>query len=608
MPRRLHIGGQVRTPGWEVLDANPGPCVDHVANASDLSIFGNDSFDQVYASHVVEHFDYEDQLLDTLQEWHRVLAPAGTLCVSVPDLDVLARLFTDRRLLSMQDRFNVMRMIFGGHIDKYDYHLVGLNEEFLTNYLQAAGFTGMQRVTGFGLFQDTSCLEMKGIPISLNMTAIKAIAPDASHAEFHYKRGNALKNLGQLEAAIASYNRAVELRPDYAYAFCNRGAVQQALGLTTEALSSYDQAIKHQATDAMAHYNRALLMQDCSRWDEALAGYDRAIAIDPGYADAQYNRSLALLFRGDFESGWRAYEWRWKSAQRLSVGAPRQFDRPPWLGEEPLAGKRLFLYPEGELEDTLQFCRYASLAARSGATVLLEVQTPLLGLLANLEGVSQLIAPGSVLPPFDYHCPLMSLPLAFKTTLDGVPARPRYLQGAEVNVRRWRDILGEPRGPRVGVVCGGNATIGIDKRQHIRLADLVAHFPQELQYFLLQTQASEADRATLAASPSFVSLDNDLLDFPNTAALCECMDVVISVDTSAAHLSGALGVKTWVLLPFNPHWRWMRNRDDSPWYPGMKLYRQRVADDWNEVLARVADDLRREYRPIIGSRRAESGK
>jgi len=173
MSRRLHIGGQVRTAGWEVLDANPGPFVDHVATASDLRQFEDNSFDQIYASHVVEHFDYHVQLVETLKEWYRVLAPAGTLCVSVPDLDVLARLFVDRTLLSVQDRFLVMRMIFGGHIDKYDYHLVGLNEEFLTAYLQAAGFTEMRRVADFGLFQDTSRLKLKEVPISLNMVAIK---------------------------------------------------------------------------------------------------------------------------------------------------------------------------------------------------------------------------------------------------------------------------------------------------------------------------------------------------------------------------------------------------------------------------------------------------
>lgn len=176
MSRKLHIGGHVRTAGWEVLDANPGPHVDHIGNAADLSVFANDSFEQLYASHVLEHFDYQGQLVKTLTEWRRVLAPNGTLCVSVPDLDVLSRLFLDRTLLSLQDRFLVMRMIFGGHIDKYDYHLVGLNEEFLSSYLHAAGFTGIQRVSNFGLFDDTSSMVFKTIPISLNMIAMKAVA------------------------------------------------------------------------------------------------------------------------------------------------------------------------------------------------------------------------------------------------------------------------------------------------------------------------------------------------------------------------------------------------------------------------------------------------
>lgn len=173
MPRKLHIGGQVRKPGWEVLDANPGPCVDHVGDASDLSAFADNSFEQIYASHVVEHFDYQVSLLATLKEWHRVMSPSGILFVSVPDLDTLALLFLDRQRLSADDRFLVMRMIFGGHIDKHDYHLVGLNEEFLTGYLHGGGFTGMRRVTGFGLFEDTSSLELKGTPISLNMIATK---------------------------------------------------------------------------------------------------------------------------------------------------------------------------------------------------------------------------------------------------------------------------------------------------------------------------------------------------------------------------------------------------------------------------------------------------
>ncbi len=173
MPRRLHIGGQIRTPGWEVLDANPGPCVDHVGNAADLSRFLENSFQQIYASHVLEHFAYLRRIVPALMEWKRVLSPGGSLFVSVPDLDVLSRLFADRELLSVDERFLVMRMMFGGQSDAHDYHLAGLNEEFLTSYFVSAGFTDIRRVDSFGLFDDTSGLTLKGVPISLNMIAAK---------------------------------------------------------------------------------------------------------------------------------------------------------------------------------------------------------------------------------------------------------------------------------------------------------------------------------------------------------------------------------------------------------------------------------------------------
>jgi predicted SAM-dependent methyltransferase len=173
MTRKLHIGGQVQAPDWEVLDANPGPAVNHVGDASDLRRFADSTFVEIYASHVVEHLDYMKTLVATLKEWWRVMVPGGTLYVSVPDMDVLARLFLDRVSLSFQDRFMVMRMIFGGHIDKHDYHLVGLNEEFLSDALRASGFIGARKVDNFGMFSDTSTMIFKGVPISLNMMCRK---------------------------------------------------------------------------------------------------------------------------------------------------------------------------------------------------------------------------------------------------------------------------------------------------------------------------------------------------------------------------------------------------------------------------------------------------
>ena len=419
----------------------------------------------------------------------------------------------------------------------------------------------------------------------------EAIAADPSRAETYYKRANALRNLGRLEEAIAGYDAAIARKPDYAYAYCNRGVVQQNLGRFAEAVASFDKAAVLDPADPLVPYNRALLMQDFGRWDEALTGYDRTIALSPGHADAHFNRSLVQLFGGNFAQGWLDFEWRWKNAARLGIGAAAaSFSEPLWLGQEPIAGKRLLLQSEAGLGDTIQFCRYATACAALGATVILEVQPALVDLLNTLEGVSRVIAKGTPLPAFDYHCPLMSLPLAFKTTLDSIPAAPRYLSTDPAKVAQWRAALGARTRPRVGLVWSGNPNNLIDVKRSIPLAEWTPHLPREFQYFCLQNEVRAADQKTLATNPFIVDLGN--MNFVSTAAFCECLDVVLCVDTSIAHLSGALGQRTWVLLPSVPDWRWLRNRDDSPWYPSMRLYRQTVAGDWQDVFRRLAADLR----------------
>ena len=423
----------------------------------------------------------------------------------------------------------------------------------------------------------------------------RAIALSPGHAESYYKRGNVLKSLGHLRAAIDSYDQAIMRSPDYAHAYCNRGVTQQALGLRAEALFSYDSAIARDPSDALTHYNRALLLQESGRWDEVLESYDRSIAINPAFADAQFNRALALLYCGELENGWRSYEWRWKNAARLGMGEPREFLQPLWLGEESLECKRLLLHSEGGLGDTLQFCRYAPLAAARGAKVFLEIQPPLHGLLANIEGVSEVIVKGSALPQFDYHCPLMSLPLAFRTTFVDIPPPPRCLQSDKSNLARWNSLRLNSKNPRIGLVWSGNPQNVADQRRSICFADLAARLPSGYQYFRLQRDVGEKDRATLEASPFVNSNDRDVQDFLHIAALCECMDLVITVDTSLAHLSGAIGRPTWLLLPFVPDWRWLRDREDSPWYPTMKLFRQKTLGNWSEVLDRMATELRHEF-------------
>jgi hypothetical protein len=423
----------------------------------------------------------------------------------------------------------------------------------------------------------------------------RAIAADPSRAEAHYKRANALKDLGQSDAAIAGYNQAIELKPDFAFAYCNRGFVEHAQGLMDAALSSFDRAIELDPKDAFPHYNRALVMQDLLRWEEALASYERAVAAQPDFADAQFNRALALLYVGDFAKGWPAWEWRWKNAQRLGIGELRQFRQPLWLGEQSLAGKRLLIHCELGLGDTIQFCRYASLCAAQGATVILEVQPALVELLANLNGVAEIVAKGELLPPFDFHCSVTSLPLAFGTTLATIPAPEKYLKADPARVASWQRLLGERTGPRIGLVWSGNPRNYIDQKRSIPLADWAPQLPSHYQYYQLQTQVRPEDAVTLDTSESIFSFEDDMLDFANTAALCDCMDLVLSVDTSLAHLSAAMGRPTWVPLAATPDWRWMRERTDTPWYASMKLYRQKTAGDWNPVFRQIADDLRKEF-------------
>jgi tetratricopeptide (TPR) repeat protein len=423
----------------------------------------------------------------------------------------------------------------------------------------------------------------------------EAIAADPSRPESYYKRANLLKDLGHLDAAVASYDQAIERKQDYVHAYCNRGTVQHTLGALEAALSSYDRAIAIDASDAFTHNNRALVLQDLFRWEDAVASYTRAIEINPNFADAQYNRAVALLFLGDFENGWPAYEWRWESAHRLGIGAQRKFDQPQWSGSEPLSGTRLLLHSEAGLGDTLQFCRYAKLAVDRGARVILEVPEPLVELLRSLEGVEQVLPTGSPSPPFDHHSPLMSLPAAFATTLETIPVFPKYLSADPARVAQWRSLLGERSRPRIGLVWSGNPNNPIDARRNVELASWLPHLPREFEYVRLQTQVRDADQEVLDSSEVISSYDLSS-GFANAAALCECLDLIISVDTSLAHLSGALGLKTWVLLARLPDWRWLRSdRNDTPWYPTMKLYRQESGGDWESVLTRVATDLRQEF-------------
>lgn len=395
-------------------------------------------------------------------------------------------------------------------------------------------------------------------------------------------RGNPAQGLRYLD-------KAVHVNPGFPAAHWHRGIALQELGRLKEAAVSYDRALRLKPDYVEALVNRGFVLQELKRPEEALACYIRVIELRPDYASAHYNESLCRLQLGDFEKGWPKHEWRLQ-VEQLDRDR-RSFAQPLWLGEEPLRGERILLHAEQGLGDTLQFCRYAKLVAAQGATVLMEVQPWLMSVLTRLEGVDRLIAYEDKLPEFDYHCPLLSLPLAFKTTLDTIPAQQPYLASDPEIVRLWRNRLGERKLPRVGLVWSGSTTHKNDRNRSIPLVDFSGLVSGQAQFVSLQKEVRAADQPLLTRRGDILHFGEGLRDFNDTAALIELMDVVITVDTAVAHLAGGMGKPVWILLPFNPDWRWLMERSDSPWYPSARLFRQPTRGDWKSVIPRVRGEL-----------------
>jgi tetratricopeptide (TPR) repeat protein len=423
-----------------------------------------------------------------------------------------------------------------------------------------------------GLFQKALCHCERAL----------AIQPD--HVEALVNRAVALRALNRAEDALAGYERVLALRPNHAEAWYNRGNALRDLGRAEEALASYECALVAQPEHSGALLNRGNALRDLNRPEEALASYARALALRPDWAEAHWNESLVHLASGDFERGWREYEWRFRT--RSPVTAPRNFLQPRWRGERDIAGRTILLHAEQGLGDSLQFCRYAPMVATLGVRVVLEVQPALKPLLISLAGVALVLAQGETLPAFDLHCPLLSLPLAFDTRRETIPASVPYLAPAPDRAAMWAAELPPGIGPRVGLVWAGYAGNKNDRKRSIALSRLLAPVPAGVTFVSLQKEASAEDRALLAQR-NIPHLGEALRDFADTAAVVAALDLVIAVDTAVAHLAGALGKRVFILLPFAPDWRWLGYRSDSPWYPTARLFRQPRPGDWDSVFREV---------------------
>ncbi|MCF8198045.1 MAG: tetratricopeptide repeat-containing glycosyltransferase family protein [Sulfuritalea sp.] len=392
----------------------------------------------------------------------------------------------------------------------------------------------------------------------------------------------------QPELAIEYLTRAIILKPSYAIAYNNRGNALKDLGRFDEALANYDRAIAFNLRYVEAHDNRGIVLMAMNRLDEALASFDHALAIKPDYAEAHWNKSLIQLLLGDFEAGWRQYEWRWKIKNRADQ--PRSYLKPLWQGDTDLRGKRILLYSEQGLGDSIQFCRYVSRVAAQGAIVILEAPIVLAPLLKNISGVAEFINKDDIPPPFDFHCPMLSLPLAFGTRLESISGMP-YLSADSERVAKWRSILRSTTHPRLGIAWSGSQTHMNDNNRSLPLSLFGEALLSEIDYICLQNDVRATDQYWLDSHPEIRLVDTMIRDFSDTAALIEVMDLVITVDTSVAHLAGALGKEVWILLPFAPDWRWLLDRSDSPWYDSATLIRQPTPGDWNSVLLAVRQRL-----------------
>lgn len=418
------------------------------------------------------------------------------------------------------------------------------------------------------------------------------VALKPQHINAHYNRGNMLFKLKNFDAARQSYAHVLQLNPAYIDAYMSRAATWIAQQKNYPlALADLTQVHELDPKHVQAHFSRGIVLMRQNQLAAAQAAFEHTLFLDPDCTTAHWNLGLVLLGLGQLQAGWNQYEYRRKGEFFGSYLVKRHFYQPYWLGNESLSNKTILLHCEQGLGDIIQFCRYVKLVQALGARVILEVPSSLFHLFKTLDGVDVLVCYGAPLPHFDVHCSIMSLPFAFNTSLDTVPAVPHYLKASPEKRAQWQERLGAKSQPRLGIVWCGNNQFFLDETRSVRLESFLSLIPAGFECVSLKREVYEEDQATLNAHPDILHFGTELEDFADTAALCELMDVIVTTDSSVAHLAGALGKPVWVLLQYGADWRWFLERTDSPWYPSAKLYRQPQAGDWADVFARVKADL-----------------
>ena len=458
-----------------------------------------------------------------------------------------------------------------------DHALLGLQQalKLRPRYVEAANLSGLIL---YRKERYAEALELFDISLEVEPTQADALQV----------RALVLLNLKRLEEALADNYQSQLLNPKDANTHNNLGAVLQKLGRYADSLEWYDQAIALRPDFVLALNGKARSLIELRRINEALACYARSIALDPENPESRWDMALLQMLVGNFEAGWVGREGRWKLGKMLDP----KFSQPLWLGNGSIEGKTILLYADEGLGDMFQFARYIPMVASLGAQVIAAVADPACSLISRLDGVAECIPKSmGTLPAFDIHCPISSLPLAFKTAVETIPSAVPYLPAPAIErIREWEGRLGAHDKIRVGLVWSGNARHRNDHNRSMPLRELTKILDIDATFVSLQKDLRDRDKEVLA-SADIVDLTQGLSDLDETSALVSCLDLVISVDTSVAHLAGGLGCPVWILLPYTPDYRWMLDREDSPWYPTARLFRQAESREWSGVLDRMRIEL-----------------
>ena len=423
-----------------------------------------------------------------------------------------------------------------------------------------------------------------------------AIELNSKFIEAHFNKGNLLREIKKWKESIACFKEVIKLKNDYAEAYYNLGNVYEELHLFEDALHSYEKAIEYKPRYAQAWANKGVVLEEIEKIDEALISYDKAIELEGNYAPAYHNKALLLLLNGEIKAGFELYEWRWLVKDNNSQQNKRVFSKPLWLGEEELRNKTILIHSEQGLGDTIQFCRYIPLLKKIGAKVIFKVQSPLKKLMTNLEGVDYLITSNDSVPYYDFHCPLLSLPLAFKTSLVTIPDNTPYLHISNQILEKWSQYK-DDSGFTIAICWQGSAHSRLDYGRSFPVA-LFKNISQIKGVRLISIQKNYGTEQLENLLPDIriekIAEDFDIGEnaFLDTAAIMKSVDLIITSDTSLSHLAGALGLPNWLLLKRIPDWRWMLDRSDSPWYPNHKLFRQKKIGDWISVFDEVENEIK----------------